>query len=384
MTLTPSTAAYTPIIHNMVRENWPECFGGAEWTSINVYPPLLRLVAQISGRVFNSTEASRSEQWIQLATVYVSEVIPYAQKLKMWPEFLRPFVWRYIPGYEALHAQRTSAKKMIAETLRRKKESGGAPLEDPPSMLDYLASGKHADLADDLEQQFFLQMTLIVASVHTSASTTTQSLFDLAVHPECIAELRDEARAVLAESGGVFTRAALAKLKKLDSFIKEVQRFNSPDLSKFPPAPWQQHRPETPAATFQRIALAPLTLPNGLHVPKGTKLELATGAINLDDDVWPDAHTFDGLRFYRLRQAGPEREAKHQFISVSKTELAWGYGRHSCPGRWLADIVIKTILAEFLLRCDIKNPEGRGRWESLEIDGNILPNEEGEVLVRSL
>lgn len=100
--------------------------------------------------------------------------------------------------------------------------------------------------------------------------------------------------------------------------------------------------------------------------------------------MWPDAHTFDGLRFYRLRQAGPEREAKHQFISVSKTELAWGYGRHSCPGRWLADIVIKTILAEFLLRCDIKNPEGRGRWESLEIDGNILPNEEGEVLVRSL
>lgn len=251
MTLTPSTAAYTPIIHNMVRENWPECFGGAEWTSINVYPPLLRLVAQISGRVFNSTEASRSEQWIQLATVYVSEVIPYAQKLKMWPEFLRPFVWRYIPGYEALHAQRTSAKKMIAKTLRRKKESGGAPLEDPPSMLDYLASGKHADLADDLEQQFFLQMTLIVASVHTSASTTTQSLFDLAVHPECIAELRDEARAVLAESGGVFTRAALAKLKKLDSFIKEVQRFNSPDLSKFPPHPGSSivlKRPQRPSS----------------------------------------------------------------------------------------------------------------------------------------
>ncbi len=58
-----------------------------------------------------------------------------------------------------------------------------------------------------------------------------QAVFDLVSHPEYIEPLRDELRRVQAEDGSdVWTRASIAKLRKMDSFLKESQRFRPPGL----------------------------------------------------------------------------------------------------------------------------------------------------------
>jgi cytochrome P450 len=72
-----------------------------------------------------------------------------------------------------------------------------------------------------------------------------------------------------------------------------------------------------------------------------------------------------------MRQRGEEMKRKHQLISVSKEDLAWGFGRHACPGRFVANIVIKIMLAEFLLKLHVKNPEGAPRHKSIELDGQV-------------
>ncbi|KAI8280981.1 Cytochrome P450 monooxygenase BOA4 [Colletotrichum sp. SAR 10_98] len=155
-----------------------------------------------------------------------------------------------------------------------------------------------------------------------------------------------------------------SKLEKMDSFIKEVQRFCSPDLT-----------------TFQRKATGPVTLSNGFHLPKGARIEVATGAINADTALYDNPSEFDGLRFYKKRQT-EEARSKYQVLSVSKEYLAWGYGRAACPGRFLADMLIKMILVEVLKRYDIKMPDGQSRYENMEVQGQTLPNEEGEILIR--
>lgn len=52
----------------------------------------------------------------------------------------------------------------------------------------------------------------------------TQGLYDLAVHPEYVDELRKEVEDVVAEHG--WTKDAVQKMHKIDSFLKESQRLN--------------------------------------------------------------------------------------------------------------------------------------------------------------
>ena len=61
-------------------------------------------------------------------------------------------------------------------------------------------------------------MTLIIAFLQT----TTQVLYRLLANPEYIEPLRQEVDAVVAEEG--WTKAAMDKMHKIDSFLKETQR----------------------------------------------------------------------------------------------------------------------------------------------------------------
>lgn len=118
------------------------------------------------------------------------------------------------------------------------------------------------------------------------------------------------------------------------------------------------------------MAVKPLTLKNGLHIPKATKMEIATAAIHADESYFEGGAAFDGLRFYKMRQ-NPEEASKHQYISTGKTDLSWGYGRHACPGRFLADVEIKLIMTEFLMRFEVRNPDGQPRHPNLEFEANV-------------
>jgi len=62
------------------------------------------------------------------------------------------------------------------------------------------------------------------ALIITYSQTTTQVLYRLLANPEYIEPLRREVEAVVAEEG--WTKAAMDKLHKIDSFLKETQRID--------------------------------------------------------------------------------------------------------------------------------------------------------------
>jgi hypothetical protein len=47
-------------------------------------------------------------------------------------------------------------------------------------------------------------------------------LYDLAAHPEYVTPMREEVEAVIAAEG--WTKAAMGKMRRVDSFVKESQR----------------------------------------------------------------------------------------------------------------------------------------------------------------
>jgi len=101
------------------------------------------------------------------------------------------------------------------------------------------------------------------------------------------------------------------------------------------------------------------------------------------------SQTFDPFRFSRIRNAndpdpiGYKSPEQYQFVSVSKENLNWGFGRNACPGRFFAANEIKLILASILLDFDLAMPEGRKeRFENVVVAGGIVPDTTREILLR--
>jgi cytochrome P450 len=89
--------------------------------------------------------------------------------------------------------------------------------------------------------------------------------------------------------------------------------------------------------------------------------------MSFDKDIYPDADTFDALRYYKLRQSKDKEDshtkaaevvASSQFVGVGPSSLLFGFGRHACPGRFFAANEIKMIMAGILMDYKIKNPPG--------------------------
>ena len=153
---------------------------------------------------------------------------------------------------------------------------------------------------------------------------------------------------------------ALQAMKKLDSFLKETLRFHPPGTG-----------------SFSRKVLRPFTLSSGEVIPAGVVIEVPSHAIARDPEVFPDPETFDGLRFYNLRNEAREKgeveaAAQNQFVSVSQSSLTFGYGRHACPGRFLAANEIKMIVATAVMMFDVKMEEGvTERYRNFEMAGTV-------------
>jgi cytochrome P450 len=121
-----------------------------------------------------------------------------------------------------------------------------------------------------------------------------------------------------------------------------------------------------------RIAKKDWTMSDGTKVPAGTILYVNHLPLVMDDDFITNARQFDPWRMYRERQTEGEA-SKHQFVMTTGWNLAYGHGKHACPGRFFATNEIKTLLALLLMRYDFKatNISGglqevfKGRWYNM-------------------
>lgn len=167
-----------------------------------------------------------------------------------------------------------------------------------------------------------------------------------------IDELREEIRTVRAAHPGAITSEALYKMKLLDSVMRESTRVNPTNVMR-----------------MQRCVLQPFTLSDGTAIPAGVDIAVPALPVNLDASKYPDPARFDPYRFVRLR-SGEERDPMgytsrelYQFISVTKENMAFGFGKPACPGRFFAATEIKLILIRMLEDYDIKMPDGtEGRY----------------------
>lgn len=174
--------------------------------------------------MFLGPEHCRNLEWLTTTAEYSENLFITGFILRVVPHVLRPFVAPLLPSYRTLLRNVSSGRRVIGDIIR---SQHGDSNEDILSWMRDAATGEEKQV-DNIAQRMLI---LSLASIHTTAMTMTHAMYDLCAHPEYIEPLRYEVKGVVDASG--WDKTTLNRLHKLDSFLKESQRFNPVFLCKF-------------------------------------------------------------------------------------------------------------------------------------------------------
>ena len=107
---------------------------------------------------------------------------------------------------------------------------------------------------------------------------------------------------------------------------------------------------------MRRLAEEDIKLSDGTIIPKGETIFVSSNRM-WDPTVYDEPTTFDPYRFLKLREI-PGRETSSQLVSPSPEHMAFGFGKHACPGRFFAANEVKIALCHILLKYDFRLAEG--------------------------
>ncbi|KAF2875654.1 putative cytochrome P450 [Massariosphaeria phaeospora] len=334
------------------------------WHEVDIQNTFRTVVARMTGVTFVGHPACQNEKWLKLSVQYPLDTFQTGFTLRMFPTFTHPVLARLLPSRYRIRSKLKQAQKILEPLIReyQKKPKGAASSDG--TLLAWMVENSTGTEAEPAEMTNRL-MVLTLASIHTTALAMSYALFDLCAHPEYFAPLREEIEDIhRTYPGDEFIHQGLSKFDKLDSFLTESQRFHPAVLM----AP-------------QRLALKPITLKNGAHIPQGTRIGFPNNSILMDPAITPNPETFDAFRSYRMRQE-PGEEQRHLWTSTDKNHLAFGHGKQACPGRHFAASEMKIVLSRLLRDYDFEFPPGKGRPRTFFLDENVFPDPAARIMMK--
>ena len=307
------------------------------------------------GQDFNAIQDPNTELSVTYRKVFQPSA--QAQFLALLGFFLPAWFLRALPVQrnEDVETAANTVKKVCRQLIQQKKQK----LDNKEKRVDVdilsvaLESGGFTD--ENLVDQL---MTFLVAGHETTATAMVWAIHALCQNPQYQARLREEIRANLPpidDASTPVTDKVLERLPFLQAVCNEVLRVHSP---------------------------VPLTLREaandtsiiGQHVPKGTKIILAAGAVNLSTELWgPDAADFNPDRWM-----GPSRTnsggAKSNYAFMT-----FLHGPRSCIGQAFAKAEFACLLASLVGRfqMELEDPE-----KVIEIKGGATARPKDGLPVR--
>ncbi|QDS71876.1 hypothetical protein FKW77_010117 [Venturia effusa] len=340
-----------------------------EWRPVTVMSALERIVVPTVGRVFVGHEISRSQEYLNTQLTFNASVLTAAQKLRRTPHTFKPLVGVFLPDIWRLLNCLRDIKKLLVPVLEARLEkykAGGKRTEDLPQVL--LEGAEFESKPTPIPRQAEQALIFSFGGVAAISTALAQVLYDLAWYPTHIQPMRDEVNQIWDECDGQLTRAHLQRMVKMDSFFKESQRLNPAN-----------------STTINRYMRQDFTLSNGLKLPKGSRFCVPASQVSLDPDLWENPYEFKGFRFAELREEKPENISQMQFPTPTSHSLHFGTGRHVCPGRFLAVVQMKLLMAVLLRHYDFKLQNGETeRPRNINFGPSNTPNQTAKMQFRQI
>lgn len=192
----------------------------------------MRLITCITARLFVGSPLCRDEEWLSTTIKFSENAWKLAIFLRLFPDSLKPLIQIFCPAAWELSKYRKKAQNIITPIIierRQAEAAGNESYKKPNDFLQWMMDDANEfDGRPDKLAHRLLIMTL--ASSFTTTMAVTQTFFDLCARPEYIEPLREEIRDAVQNDGGLWSKKALTRMRKLDSFMKESQRTNPPSL----------------------------------------------------------------------------------------------------------------------------------------------------------
>ncbi|CAG8940667.1 unnamed protein product [Penicillium salamii] len=364
-----------------------------DWVKINANTLFNRLIAVSASRLMVGDALRQNEEWLNAAITYAHSLGITLVFLRPVPKYLRPLVAPFLPPIWHMNKSVRLARRLFVPIIdERRRAAQENPAYTKPDdflqwMLDLSEEKNECIPASDISTHMLLLVGLAVT--HTSTMALCHAMFDLITKPEYLKPLQEEIQRTLPDGWRKGTQAAFADQARLDSFLRESQRFGPPgDLS------------------FHRIVMQPLTLHDGVVLPKGIHICFPAGAISMDPRYVSNPLAFDGFRWCKnpedryamspelVKSSLVDNEPENNedtasntpasWVTVTETNMGFGYGLQTCPGRFFASNTTKIILSRLILDYDFKLAGDKlgERPANVFIGEHILPNLDAEILFR--
>ncbi|KAH8690472.1 cytochrome P450 [Talaromyces proteolyticus] len=360
-----------------------------DWKPVVMSHAAHRIATRTANRLLVGAPLCRNEEYLQMSIKYTVDVFGGADKLRAWPDFLKPAVTYLVTNVK--ERQKIARKHLIPYIKARLAEEDqikekGLQNTKPVDSLQWVIDAAPSAQERDPERLMYRLLHLNVSAVHTTSVTFLNCMFDLASHPEIITELREEIEAALDTYG--WSARGLSQLRKLDSFMLESQRLAPIASCEYSNIQIWYFKAQNSdlmlrLAQMTRAVVRDFTFSDGTTVPKGSYVLVPMYAMYLDDDLYPRASEFDAFRWSKLRDQ-PGAENRYQFVTTSPTHINFGHGKDACPGRFFAAQEIKLLLAHVILHYDIRLEDpSNGHPKPTWYDRSRRPNQTARVFFRS-
>ncbi len=277
--------------------------GWADEGELHFYPAIKKLTLDMAARVFMGLklgpEAEKLNQAFMDAVQASVSVIRYPLPGTQ--------MWRGVRGRETLCL-------WFSSMIEQKRAS------DDGDFFARICRAQTEDGEKFSDDEIIDHMNFLMMAAHdTTTSASTTLIYYLAKHPEWQERLRDEARTL----GKPF-----AEHGDMDHFRETGWAFREA-MRIFPPVV------VVPRRTVRECEFA------GHTIPANTNVAIFPGFVHRMPEWWQHPEKFDPARF------SPERaeDKQHPFLYVP-----FGGGPHTCIGMHFAELQVKAIMHQFLLR----------------------------------
>lgn len=203
------------------------------------------------------------------------------------------------------------------------------------------------------------------------SQTFTHVVYRLAANTDYIEPLRQEATIVIDEG---WKKTGLYQMRKVDSSSEN-------------PKGYMQWASVSEQCIFAIVySYAPLGSTDAsqscqrLHV---LRWYLYIPRCHTGQESYTDAERFDGIRFASIENPVPSSGKKLHMVLPQPDFVSFGYGKHACPGRFVAAAQLKLMLAHLVIEYDIRLKKGGVRPPDMFIASSRIPNQKlGEDLLR--
>ncbi|KAF3069057.1 Ent-kaurene oxidase [Daldinia childiae] len=321
---------------------------------------------RVMNRVFVGRSISRNAKFSNAVTAYIRNTPTVSRLLRFIWKPLRPLAALFL----TLPARIRTWKiyDILGLEIERRLKVAEANGIEPElkatenDLLQWMVDG--IKLSNDprrfkFNMLFGSILTFNFAAMTTVSSSMTHAIVDLACSKkEYLGELRVEISSVIAKHGGKFDKRALASMVKLDSLMRESQRINTPVTVSIPRSV---------------VKKGGIKTPSGIHVPQGAVMVVPTYSIMRDAAIYPDPCTFKPFRFAGEPTAPglegqngnaqgslpPPTNPPQPWVKATPEYTAFGYGPHACPGRHIAAVGVKLMMAYIIAHYDFETEEKR-------------------------